>query len=335
MKWIEAAFAVLLIIFSLTVCVSAHAPVITVGDEGIDNAVHIDDPLKSWAFYGTFENAGSVSYYEFYLETGDRLWFSVFTPQKDVIYPEVVLIGPGIQSTGELPEGVVVLENNGYIIITGESPDKPDYEPFTPASNYQWLKYEHIAEVPGTYYIAMVNNGTGPGNYGLAVGYLEEFSVSEWGLIPLSIANVRIWEGNSPAFVIGFPLLVVIFGFLYLFRFKKEPVQVKPKTVMGVAGGLAYIAGSVFMLIQALMALYKTGFEASFGVTAIFILIPLILGSLILRYIVKPAKYQGVKLLVLGALGLFVWAEYVIGLILVIFSGLTIFIERMSRAKQP
>ena len=335
MKWIEAAFAVLLIIFSLTVCVSAHSPVLTVGDSGIDDAIHIDDPFKSWAYYGTFADAGSVSYYEFDLESGDRLWFSVFTPQKDAVYPEAVIIGPGIENTGELPDGVVVLENNGYIVVPGESPDMPDYEPFTPAANYQWLKYEYFAEVPGTYYIAMVNEGTGPGSFGLAVGYLEEFTISEWGLIPISIANVRIWEGNSPAFVIGFPLLVVIFGLLYLMRFKKKPVRMNPETILGASGGLLYLAGSAFMLIQALMALYKTGFEASFGVTMIFILIPLILGILILRYMVKPAKYKAIKLLVLGAVGLVVWAGYVIGPILVILSGVMILFDKKGGAKQP
>jgi hypothetical protein len=335
MNRVEAAFAVILIILSLTACVSGHSPILTGGNEGIENAVHIDDPLKSWALYGTFPDAGSVSYYAFSLEKGDRLWFSVFTPENDAVYPEAVVIGPGIGSGGELSACVFVPENNGYIVIPGKFPDFPDYEPFTPAANYQWLKYEYIADVPGTYYIAMVNNGTGPGNYGLAVGYKEEFTLSEWVLIPLSIANVRIWEGSSPAFVVGFPLFIVWIGLLYLFRFKREPVQINPKTVPGVSGGLLYIAGSVFMLIQGGIALYKTGFQASFGVTAIFILIPLILGFLILRYMVKPIRYQGIKLLLLGALGLVVWAGYVAGPVLVILSGMMILFKRRGRAKQP
>jgi len=330
-----AALAVILIILSLASCAAAHVPQITGANEGIQNAVHIDDPYKSWAFYGTFQNAGSIAYYQFTLETGDRLWFSVFTPQKDVVSPEAVIIGPGIENTGKLPAGVVVLENDGYIVVSGESPDHPEYEPFTPAANYQRLKYEYIAEAPGTYFIAMVNSGTGAGSYGLAVGYKEEFTLPEWVMIPISIAGIRIWEGNSPAFVIGFPLLIVIFGLLYLMRFKKEPVRMNPETILGASGGLLYLAGSAFMLIQALMALYKTGFEATFGVTAVFILIPLILGALILRFMVKPAKHQAIKLLVLGTVGLVVWAGYVIGSILVILSGVMILFEKKGRAKQP
>jgi len=108
-----------------------------------------------------------------------------------------------------------------------------------------------------------------------------------------------------------------------------------PETILGASGGLLYIGGSVFMLIQALMALYKTGFETTFGVTAIFILIPLILGALILRYMVKPVKHQAIKLLVLGAVGLVVWAGYIIGPILVILSGVMILFEKRGRAKQP
>ncbi len=335
MNRVEAAFAVILIILSLTACVSGHSPILTGGNEGIENAVLIDDPLKSWALYGTFPDAGSVSYYAFSLEKGDRLWFSVFTPEKEVIYPQAVLIGPGIESTGEVPAGVVLLENNGYIVVPGKFPDVPEYEPFTPSANYQWSKFEYIAEVPGTYYIAMVNKGTGPGNYGLAVGYKEEFTLSEWVLIPLSIANVRIWEGSSPAFVVGFPLFIVWIGLLYLFRFKREPVRINPETLAGGTGGFLYVAGSVFMLIQACIALVKTGFEASFLVTAIFILIPMILGVLILRYMVKPVRYQGIKLLLLGVLGLVVWAGYVAGPVLVILSGLMILFKRRGRAKQP
>jgi len=330
-----ATLAVILIILSLASCAAAHAPQIPATNEGIQNAVHIDDPLKSWAIYGTFPNAGSVTYYEFTLERGDRLWFSVFTPDIGVVHPEAVIIGPEIKNEGDLPAGIVLLENNGYIVIPGTKPDHPEYEPFTPAANYQWLKYEYIAEVPGTYYIAMVNNGTGPGSYGLAVGYKEEFSLSEWVMIPISIANIRIWEGNSQAFVIGFPLLIVVFGLVYLFRVKKEPVPINLEMLAGSAGGLLYIAGSAFMLIQALMALMKTGFEASFGVTVIFILIPLILGALILRYMIKPARHQAIKLLVLGALGLVVWAGYVVGPVLVILAGLMILFEKKGRAKQP
>ncbi|ABN07849.1 hypothetical protein Mlab_1688 [Methanocorpusculum labreanum Z] len=218
----EAALAVLLIILSLTSCAAAHVPQIVGADEGIQNAVHIDDPYKSWAIYGTFPAAGSVTYYQFTLETGDRLWFSVFTPDIGAASPEAVLIGPGIESSGDIPAGVASLDGQGYILIPGEAPVLPEYEPFTPAANYQWLEYEYIAEEPGTYFIVMVNNGTGAGNYGLALGYREEFSVSEWVMIPLSIANIRIWEGNSPAFVIGFPLLIVMFGLVYLFRAKKS-----------------------------------------------------------------------------------------------------------------
>ena len=339
MKGVGAALAVLLIIFSLTACVSGHVPGITGGDEGIDNAFHVDDPLKSWAFYGTFANAGSVSYYEFHLEKGDRLWFSLFTPEKEIIYPQAVLIGPGIESTGELPAGVVVLENDGYIIVPVKFPDHPEYEPFTPSANYQWSKFEYIAEVPGTYYIAMVNKGTGPGSYAVAIGYREEFSVSEWVLIPISIANVRIWEGNSPVFVCGFPILIVLFGLLYLFRLKKEPVIVKTETLTGVTGALLYFAGSLFMLIQASIALFKTGFQASSGVTAVFILIPLVLGFLIMRYFLKPrgdpVKYQGMKLIVLGAIGLVFWSGYIIGPVLVIISGVKFLFNKRGRAKQP
>ncbi len=181
----------------------------------------------------------------------------------------------------------------------------------------------------------MVNNGTRSGNYGLAVGYKEEFTLPEWVMIPISIVNIRIWEGNSLAFVIGFPLLIVVFGLVYLFRVKKKPVPITVETLAGSAGGLLYIAGSLFMLIQTLMALGKTGFEASFGVTAIFIVIPLILGCLILRYYLLPqkksGKYRWLKLLILG---LVFWAGYVIAPVFVVCGELSALFDAKNWEKK-
>lgn len=322
MKRLQAAFVVLLILLSLAAGVSAHSPVLIGENKGIEHALYVQDPFKSWAFYGTFPAAGSVSYYQFDLVKGDRVWFSVFTPELAAVYPEAVIIGPGIENTGELAPGVVVPAENGYIVVPGTKHDNPEYEPFTPAANYQWLKSEYIAEEPGTYYLALVNKGTGAGKYGLALGYREEFTLAEWILIPLSVGSVRLWEGSSPAFVVGFPLIVVLLGMGYLFRVRKEPLPITVETAAGSAGGLLYIAGSLFMLIQAILAMMKTGFAGSSLVTGIFILIPLILGVLILRYAIRPVKYRGVKLLILGGLGLAVWAGYVVGPVLVIAAGL-------------
>lgn len=331
MKRLEAAFAVILILLSLTAGVSAHSPVLTGENQGIDHAFSVQDPFKSWAFYGTFPDAGSVSYYTFDLQQGDRVWFSVFTPTRDAVYPEAVLIGPGVEDAGELFPGVSVPAGSGYLVIPGTKPDHPEYEPFTPAANYQWMKAEYIAEVPGTYYIAMVNKGTNAGNYGLALGFREEFTLAEWIMIPLSIGNVRVWEGSSQAFVVGFPVFIVLFGMVYLFRFRKEPLPLHPETIAGSAGGLLYIAGSGFMLIQALMALMKTGFAGSFLVTAIFILIPLVMGVLILRYMMRPVKYRGGKLILLGVLGVVVWGGYVVGPVLVILAGLKLLVDGIKQ----
>lgn len=331
MKRLEAAFAVILILLSLTAGVSAHSPVLTGENQGIDHAFSVQDPFKSWAFYGTFPDGGSVSYYTFDLQQGDRVWFSVFTPTRDAVYPEAVLIGPGVEDAGELFPAVSVPAGSGYLVIPGTKPDHPEYEPFTPAANYQWMKAEYIAEVPGTYYIAMVNKGTNAGNYGLALGFREEFTLAEWIMIPLSIGNVRVWEGSSQAFVVGFPVFIVLFGMVYLFRFKKEPLPLHPETIAGSAGGLLYLAGSGFMLIQALMALMKTGFAVSFLVTAIFILIPLVVGVLILRYMMRPVKYRGGKLILLGVLGMVVWGGYVVGPVLVICAGLKLLVDGIKQ----
>lgn len=82
MKGGEAALSVLIIIFSLTACVSGHVPEIKGGNEGIENAVYLDDPFKSWAFYGTFEIPDRFHTMNFTLKKGKGYGFQYLHPKK-------------------------------------------------------------------------------------------------------------------------------------------------------------------------------------------------------------------------------------------------------------
>jgi predicted Zn-dependent peptidase len=50
----------------------------------------------------------------------------------------------------------------------------------------------------GDYYLAVY--GPEGGNYSLAPGYVEEFTVAEWLQIPWSVISIHRWEGQSLAF---------------------------------------------------------------------------------------------------------------------------------------
>jgi len=45
------------------------------------------------------------------------------------------------------------------------------------------------------------------GKYGIAIGYKEEFTLSEWLLIPIDVINIHQWEGQSLILIL-MPLLL-------------------------------------------------------------------------------------------------------------------------------
>jgi hypothetical protein len=95
---------VLLVMLSLAFPASAHVPLMAGGNENISSAMHITDPGKSWAVYGSLEK-DVVHYYSFDLEEGERIYLSLFkssdAKEKDFL-PDLVLLGPGLKD-GESP----------------------------------------------------------------------------------------------------------------------------------------------------------------------------------------------------------------------------------------
>lgn len=319
-------FAVMMISVLAALPVQAHVPVIAGTEEGPGNAVYISDPTKSWAFYSSFDEADSVIYYRFNLDEGDRLWVSVFTPGRNGVFPGVVISGRGIDgNTGELPAGVEIEKDAGYISVGGVYPEKPGYEPFTPSANYRWLEYEYIAGKPGDYYVALVNSGTSGGSVGLAIGYREEFSPAEWLLIPASKMRIAIWEGYDPAFIILFPVFVVMAGLLWFHYSGPANILKRPASLSGISGGLLYIAGGLFTTVQAVYAISGAGASSSAVATAVLTAVPILLGILALRISLKACASEdlrsGILMIASGITGFVFWAGYIIGPVLCIVSG--------------
>ena len=99
---------VLLVMLSLAFPASAHVPLMAGGNENISSAMHITDPGKSWAVYGSLEK-DVVHYYSFDLEEGERIYLSLFkssdAKEKDFL-PALVLLGPGLND-GRTAAGAV------------------------------------------------------------------------------------------------------------------------------------------------------------------------------------------------------------------------------------
>ena len=70
-------FVALLVMLGLAFPAFAHVPLMAGGNENISSAMHISEPGKSWAVYGSLEKDG-VHYYSFDLEAGERFYLSLF-----------------------------------------------------------------------------------------------------------------------------------------------------------------------------------------------------------------------------------------------------------------
>ncbi len=114
-------------------------------------------------------------------------------------------------------------------MIKGQKPVTAEYEPFTPAAIFNVASYSKNITQPGTYYVAVVSPADET-QYSIAVGYLEEFSVSEWILVPVSVINTHIWEGQS-IIVIFVPFLAIMILGLILIA-EKRTNQPNKKTTL-------------------------------------------------------------------------------------------------------
>ncbi|MGA9097651.1 MAG: hypothetical protein WB392_01820 [Methanotrichaceae archaeon] len=128
--------------------------------------------------------------------------------------PTLVVMGPGIGTQDVPPDRIKAPEGSGVIVIPGIRPIDAWYEPFSPMSIYQVSKYSLPAGAPGSYYVAVYSQNQS-GAYTLATGTLEEFSPSEWVMVPMDMIKVRLWQGQILPVIFGPMAAVIIVGFLF------------------------------------------------------------------------------------------------------------------------
>ncbi len=305
--------------------VQGHVPIITEGNDSLEDAVHVHDPTKSWAIYSELPH-GTVQYYEMDLQEGDRLKAVLYIPVESDFIPNLVIMGPGLGSDGELPELVEVPDDYGYVTEPGVLYEA-EYEPFTPASYYYIAEYDSEVDVEGTYYIAVFDEGGEHGNYGLAVGAEERYGILEWINVPLDIVRIRMWEGQS-LWEIFAPMLLTTAVGLSIFSFTKDD-KWSPKKINGWIlsfGGLLYVGSGTVILYQMVKASLIADPGAAVILTLIFALIPILVGGLLTFKGVKLDKVldrkEKVKLSIYGFIGFFAWAGLIIGPIIVIISAI-------------
>ncbi|MFC1487813.1 hypothetical protein ACFLRN_09030 [Thermoproteota archaeon] len=326
-KLISISFVIVLfvaiLLFSI---VYAHVPLQGEG-YGIEDAVVINEPLKSWVIYTEYEDAQPL-YYKFDLLANDRLKTGLLTVDKDFI-PDLTILGPGLPDDFEehFHEEFEIPEGYGLLHIHGEKQANKMYEPFTPSSYYMVLDLDLKVNEAGTYFL-VVDATTGSGKVGIVLGYIESFTLVEWLKVPFDVAFIHNWEGQD-YLIILLPMIIIVVGGLlingYFFKLSLDGSQ-----ILAFAGSLTYFGSGAIVLHQMIIALVGSTYNTLLFMTLIFILLPVLLGFSIIRKATKRdlSIGQEIRLLLYGLVGLFFWAGYIVGPILVIISVLVKVIKR-------
>ncbi len=315
----------LVLIVCLVLPVNGHVPVSADGNYNISTALPVEKPTKSYVLYGHLHEAGESAWYQLRMNPGDRLVVSLMTPGYNAPIPDLIVMSPGTTVFSDVLHGQVsVPEGYQAEIIKGELPRDAEYEPFSPAAIFKVASYSKEITAPGLYYVGIVS----PVNetpYSIAVGYVEEFTPSEWVFVPLNVISTHIWEGQSILALLSPFLAVVVLGFIVFSRREsRKGSHLTYSCWLATIAGLCYLGGAAITVVQMVRVMTVTGPASSVAVTIVFVIIPVLLGIWALRLgrISSGRTLRDRVFLVFIALfGLVFWAGLVVGPVLAIIAA--------------
>ena len=317
---------VFILLMVIILPVAAHVPIIADNNNNLNTPLSVEKPTKSYVIYGHLHDAGDVGYYQFNLNAGDQLKLSLMMTGFDAPFPDMVVMSPGNSGPiANLPQNVDVPPGYNAEVIKGQKPVTAEYEPFSPAAVFNVASYSKNITQPGTYYVAVISPADET-QYSVAVGYLEEFSLEEWLLVPINLISTHLWEGQSIVAILAPFLAVIILGLILTARRERDNKIKKPLSFwLATIAGLCYLGGASIVLVQMVRVLMVTGPSAGVIITLIFALIPILLGVWALR-IARSTSPQSKKdrlsLLIIGLLGLLFWAGLIIGPVIAFIAAL-------------
>jgi hypothetical protein len=304
--------------------VDAHVPISADNNNNLNTALSVEKPTKSYAIYGHLHDAGDVGYYQFNLNAGDQLKLSLMTTGFDAPVPDMVVMSPGNSGPIDgLPQNVDVPPGYNAEVIKGQKPVTAEYEPFSPAAVFNVASYSKNITQPGTYYVAVISPADET-QYSIAVGYLEEFSLEEWVLVPINLINTHLWEGQSIIAILTPFLAIFILGLILIAR-RDNKIKKPLSFWLATIAGLCYLGGASIVLVQMVRVLRVTGPSAGVIITVIFTMIPILLGIWALRIARSPSpqsKKDQLSLGIIGLLGLLFWAGLIIGPVVAFIAAL-------------
>ena len=315
MRTIQALAMALVLLALAPGAALAHSPTSPGENEDLASAMLVREPTKSWAIYSEIHDGGGARYFKLELKSGERLYAGVFLNSDTGFLPRIAAMGPGFKNDSVLPDFVEVPAGYGHVVVNGTLEGR-EYEPFTPASYYQIGKVDIMVNRTATYYIAVFDPDRG-GDFGVAIGYVESFTAEEWLLIPFSVINIHLWEGQSLALILAPLVLTVVIGAVAIARWgrRRGKWPFSPRFWLGASVALLLIGTGAMTVLQMGMALAVSENPAGGGVTAMFTAIPIALGAWALRqaYFGRRGIKARFWMALVGALGLVFWGGLVIG----------------------
>lgn len=326
-RWVlcfsDFIFILLIAANFLTVPALGHVPTFEGGGKSPETAIPFKDPSISRVMYGQLAE-GDLIYYSFEAKQGERIVLGLTIPVdqgRQGFTPDLILMGPGLENEGKVPEKLEVPQGYGVKVFPGNLPESPTYEPFSPGAFYSVAGPDLAAPESGKYY-AVASASRGAGNYGMVLGYKEAFTLSEWVTTPLSQIKIYLWEGQSPLLVFAPLVIILALGLLAIFLKKDSAANLSPARLCGTFAGLFFLGTGVLLITQMLISLSKTSYTSEVIVTLILILASIGLGVVALILSMKVGKHnsasvkQRLYFFFLGILGLLFWAGLFAGPVL-------------------
>lgn len=308
----------------------AHSPQYPEGNHSLETAYQIQDAAKSWAIYTALEHTDKGDYYKFTVSKGDKIQISLITPDRPSssgFMPSFALLVPGLTKNDTVPAYIEVPVGYGAIFVDGSNPEEAVYEPFSPAWFYELANLTMNAPTDGTYYVVVFDGNHKTGNYGLAVGYIEEFTPLEWVMIPYNVHLTYTWEGqNQVVTLLPIILVLIIGGAVLYWRNRKGMAPKGTSKWLAAFAGLMFLGSALSIIYQMVLAFSITGVIGEAVFTLVFVAISIVLGTIALLYAArhKPAltQWRRVALIAVGVIALFVWSGLYLGPALAVLAAL-------------
>lgn len=293
-----------------------HVPAFSADNDDPGNATYVEDPAKSWSFYDDVD-ANESAYYETYLRPGDRLLVNTFTPRRGEFQPGFVVMSASLNGTAGVPDQVEVPEGYGARVVEPEPTPTAEYEPFTPAALHRTSALDTTVDAGGTYYVAVYDPDRDAGRVGVVVGHTESFTPAEYVTVPIERPRIHDWEGQPAALVYG-PFLVGVLATAAVAhrRIDDGLTGNDARTAALVAAAALYVASTLGVVVQTVVAVSVAGVGGGVLVTLAFVGIPAALAWLLLGSATDGApitRRRRAAVLAAAALGVATWAGFVVG----------------------